>query len=85
VIRDGIYRGQLWHRRQLTVEHRFGFEHAMFYCDLALISEVCQRSKWVSEGAFNAISFYRSDYLPSERPLRDKFASWQTGARSALL
>ena len=72
MIDAAIYEGLLNHARNAPKAHQFEYRIANFYCDLDLIPELCQRSKLLSHEGFNWVSFYRQDYLPSHRTLREE-------------
>ena len=69
-----IYWGEVLHAREKPVPHRFRYPHASFYCDVEEIAAVCKRSKLLSYEAWNCISFYRQDFLPSHRSLKEEVA-----------
>ncbi|MCV6604928.1 MAG: DUF1365 domain-containing protein, partial [Porticoccaceae bacterium] len=64
MLPDGIYRGWVQHSRHHPKVHRFRYPLAMVLLDVDQLESHFSQSRWWSLERFNAISFYRSDYLP---------------------
>ena len=64
MLPDGIYRGWVQHSRHSPKVHRFRYPLAMVLLDVAKLEKRFSQSRWWSLEGFNAISFYRKDYLP---------------------
>ena len=63
MLPDGIYRGWVQHRRYRPKTHHFSYPLAMLLLDLDQLQQCFSQSRWWSLERFNAISFYRRDYL----------------------
>ena len=71
-MKTGIMTGTVFHKRYFPVEHEFQYKHGMLLVDIDELDAVCAQSRAVSIERFNWIAFYRQDYLPSPRTLREE-------------
>ena len=71
-MKTGIMTGTVFHKRFSPVEHEFRYKHGMLLVDIDELGAVCAQSRAVSLERFNWIAFFRQDYLPSSRSLRDE-------------
>ncbi|UTW46636.1 DUF1365 domain-containing protein [bacterium SCSIO 12696] len=63
MLPDGIYKGWVQHSRHRPRPHRFRYPMAMVLLDLDQLQKTFSKSRWWSLERFNAIGFYRKDYL----------------------
>ena len=71
-MKTGIMTGTVFHKRYSPVEHEFRYKHGMLLVDIGELDGVCAQSRAVSLERFNWLAFFRQDYLPSSRTLRDE-------------
>ena len=71
-MKTGIMTGTVFHKRFSPVEHEFQYKHGMLLVDIDELDSVCAQSRAVSLERFNWLAFFRRDYLPSPRTLRDE-------------
>ena len=71
-MENALYRGELLHHRTLPVNHTFKYDHASVFADIEDVQHIADRSPLVSIEKPNLLSFYRQDFLPSERSLYDE-------------
>ena len=67
-----IYTGKLTHNRYAPVPHKFVYEHACLFTNLDDIEQLCNLSLWVSFEKRNILSFFRQDFLPSDKTLKQE-------------
>lgn len=67
MLPDGIYKGEVVHKRFHPKKHAFNYPLAMILVDVDTIESSFKQSRWWSLERFNLISFYRKDYIQSER------------------
>ena len=68
-MENAVYRGELVHHRTFPVKHSFKYAQACLYTDIENIPDIADLSPLVSIEKPNLLSFYRQDFLPSERTL----------------
>ena len=71
-MENAVYRGELFHHRNFPVKHSFKFSHACLFTDIEKIPDIADISPLVSIEKPNLLSFYRQDFLPSERTLYEE-------------
>ena len=71
-MENAVYRGELFHHRILPVQHAFKYAHACLFADIESIPAIAELSPLVSVEKPNLLSFYRQDFLPSERTLHQE-------------
>jgi DUF1365 family protein len=71
-MKAGVMTGTMFHARARPITHQFAYQHAMFLADLDDLAAVAKASALVSVERFNLVSFYRQDFLPSPRSLKDE-------------
>lgn len=64
-----VYKGHVNHQRH-TPHHAFRYPVWYAWIDLDDIDAFCNSSRWISNGRFNLLSFYRKDYLPGADSLK---------------
>jgi DUF1365 family protein len=71
-MENAVYRGELFHHRTFPVKHSFKYAHACLFTDIEKIPDIADISPLVSIERPNLLSFYRQDFLPSERTLYEE-------------
>lgn len=71
-MENALYRGELFHKRMSPVRHTFKYDHACVFADIENIQNIADISPFVSVEKPNLLSFYRQDFLPSERSLYEE-------------
>ena len=74
-MKDSLYQGDLVHTRFFPVAHSFKYNHVCLYADIENIAKIADVNPFVSIEKWNLLSFYRQDFLPSERSLYDEVRS----------
>ena len=65
-----MFVGKVTHERFLPKPHKLDYSIAQAWIDLDDIPSLAKHSRWWSIEKFNAIAFYRKDYLPGEKDLK---------------
>ena len=65
-----LFEGKVVHERFEPKHHKLSYSMAQVWVDLDEISTLDQHSHWWSIEKFNAVSFYRKDYLPGDDNLK---------------
>ncbi|MEM7259190.1 MAG: DUF1365 domain-containing protein [Pseudomonadota bacterium] len=63
MLHSAIYRGVVWHKRFMPVEHAFRYQVFMMYLDLAELDQVLSLSRWWSVKRYSPARFLRSDFF----------------------
>jgi len=71
-MENAVYRGELLHHRILPVQHSFNYAHVCLFTDIENIPAIAGLSPLVSVEKPNLLSFYRQDFLPSDRTLHQE-------------
>lgn len=66
MLSDGIYKGEVVHKRFHPKQHAFNYPLAMILVDVNQLESSFKTSRWWSLERFNLISFYRNDYIQPE-------------------
>ncbi len=65
-----LFEGKVTHERFEPKHHQFAYNVFQVLVDLDDIESLCKHSFWWSIEKFNAVSFYRKDYLPGDANLK---------------
>ena len=66
MIKNGVYRAQVWHKRWQPKEHVFRYKMLIFSFDLKNVNKLISNNKIVSLNSFNLLSFREKDHLSNK-------------------